>query len=83
MSAAAMGNEIETINHPLRTFLTHRQMEHFDHATKSISRKLRKTVFNQAHQPADLDPLSSKNSTDTVLAGTYHRINKRVGLFGR
>ena len=83
MSAAAMENEVGTINRTLRIVLTHRQKEHFDHATKSVSRKLRETVFHQAHQPADLDPLPSKNSTDTVLAGTYHSFDKRVGLFGR
>jgi hypothetical protein len=40
-------------------------------------------VFHQAHQLTALRLLPSKSCTDTVLAGTYHRFDKRVGLFSR
>lgn len=67
----------------LRTFLSHRQIEHFNHASKSVSIKQCKTVFHQDHQLAALHVLTSKSCTDTVLTGIDHRVNKRVGLFGR
>ncbi len=37
--AAAMENEVEMINRTLRTFLTHCQLEHFEHTSKSVSKK--------------------------------------------
>ena len=83
MSAAAMENEVGTINRTLRTFITHRQIEHFDHASKSVSRKQCKIVFHQDHQLAALYFLTPKSCTDTVLTGIDHRVNKTIGLFGR
>ena len=80
MSAAAMENEVGAINRTLRTVLTHRQIEHFDHASKSVSIKQCKTVF---HQLAALHFLTSKSCTDTVLAGIDHRVNKSIRLFSR
>ena len=80
MSAAAMENEVGAINRTLRTVLTHRQIEHFDHASKSVSIKQCKTVF---YQLAALHFLTSKSCTDTVLAGIDHRVNKSIRLFSR
>ena len=83
VSAAAMENEVGAINRTLRTVLTHRQIEHFDHASKSVSIKQCKTVFHQDHQLAALHFLTSKSCTDTVLAGIDHRVNKSIRLFSR